>query len=78
MRNDRREVLVTTLNGRRAAVPHGVAGAIHLAVPDRARRFGIGLCGSVFHFWWYYIAMALGGIGLIGWFWPREPLELEP
>ena len=26
---------------------------------------------------WYYVASALGMVGLIGWFWPHEPLELS-
>jgi hypothetical protein len=38
----------------------------------------IGLAGSVFAFSWYYVAAVLGAIGLIGWFWPRRSLELEP
>jgi hypothetical protein len=38
----------------------------------------IGLVGSVFRFQWYYIGAVLTAIGLIGWFWPRQPLELEP
>ena len=42
-----------------------------------ALGFSIGLSGSVFQFGWYYLSMALGGIGLIGWFWPEAPISLE-
>ena len=32
---------------------------------------------SIFAFSWYYVASALGMIGLIGWFWPERPLEVN-
>ena len=38
----------------------------------------VGYVGSVFHFWWYFPGAALTGICLIGWFWPREPVRLQP
>ncbi|MDQ6679317.1 MAG: cytochrome c oxidase subunit I [Acidobacteriota bacterium] len=76
-RNDRREVLATSLMDG--------APQFRLVLPGpsiwpflTALGFGIGLSGSVFQFGWYYLAMALGAIGLVGWFWPRPPLELEP
>ena len=69
-RKDRREVLVTTLMDAR---PHH-----RYALPSSsiwpflsALGIGIALAGSVFSFWWYYLALGLGIIGLIGWFWPR-------
>ncbi len=77
MRPDRREVLVTTLTEaqptQRMVLP-GPTPWPFLA----AFGFTIGLYGSVFAFSWHYIAAALGMIGLIGWFWPRRPLEIEP
>jgi cytochrome c oxidase subunit 1 len=39
--------------------------------------FTIGLIWAVFQFSGYYPAVLLGGIGLIGWFWPRRPRESE-
>jgi hypothetical protein len=42
-----------------------------------ALGFSIGLAGSIFAFSWYYVASALGMIGLIGWFWPERPLEVD-
>ena len=77
LRDDRREVLSTTPMD---AAPH------HRAVlPGNsiwpfvaALGFGIGLVGSVFSFWYYYLSAGLGAIGLLGWFWPRRPLRLEP
>ncbi len=77
LRNDRREALVTTVND---AEPQS-----RMVLPGpsiwpflTALGFSFGLAGSVFYFWWYYIALVLGGIGLVGWFWPNRPLELEP
>ena len=40
--------------------------------------FSIGLIWAVFQFSGYYPAIVLGGIGLIGWFWPRRSAEAEP
>ena len=77
LRNDRREALATSLMD---GVPQ-----FRIVLPGpspwpflTALGFGIGLSGSVFQFGWYFVAMVLGGIGLVGWFWPRSPLELEP
>jgi len=77
MRNDRREVLVTSSMD---AEPH------HRLVLPRssiwpfltALGFAIGLVGSVFAFSWYFVSAALGMIGLIGWFWPHRPVEIRP
>ena len=77
MRNDRREVLVTsTLDAyphHRLVLPGSSIWPLITAV-----GVSIGLAGSVAAFSWYYVATVLGAIGLIGWFWPREPLEIEP
>jgi cytochrome c oxidase subunit I len=76
MRDDRREVLVTTLMD---AEPHH-----RLVLPGpsiwpflTATLSAIGLIGSVFQFSWYYVACLLAFIGLLGWFWPRKPAEAE-
>jgi heme/copper-type cytochrome/quinol oxidase subunit 1 len=77
LRSDRREVLVTSVSEaepqHRLVLP-GPSFWPFLA----ALGFGIGLAGSVFQFWWYFVAAALGAIGLIGWFWPTGRAELEP
>jgi heme/copper-type cytochrome/quinol oxidase subunit 1 len=77
MRDDRREVLVTTLMD---AQPHH-----RLVLPGpslwpflTAAGVTLGFTGSVFHFWWYFPGLAWTAIALIGWFWPRQPLEIEP
>ena len=77
MRNDRREILVTTTLD---AQPHhrSVLPASSIWPFLTAAGFTIGLVGSVAAFSWYYVASGLGMIGLIGWFWPREPLEIKP
>jgi len=77
LREDRREILITNILD---AEPH------HRSVQPRpslwpmltALGFSIGLTGSIFAFSWYYVASALGMIGLIGWFWPERPLEVNP
>ena len=76
LREDRREILITNVLD---AEPH------HRSVQPRpslwpmltALGFSIGLAGSIFAFSWYYVASALGMIGLIGWFWPERPLEVD-
>jgi cytochrome c oxidase subunit I len=76
MREDRREILITSVLD---AAPH------HRSVQPRpslwpmltALGFSIGLAGSIFAFSWYYVASVLGMIGLIGWFWPEEPVEVD-
>jgi cytochrome c oxidase subunit 1 len=77
MRNDRREVLVTDfMDGEpqhRYVLPGSTIWPFLTAL-----GVSIGLVGAVFQFSWYYVATALGTIGLIGWFWPRPPLELKP
>jgi heme/copper-type cytochrome/quinol oxidase subunit 1 len=77
MRDDRRESLVTTLLDadphHRTVLPGNSIWPFLTAV-----GLTIGLVGSVADFNWYYVASALGMIGLIGWFWPRQPLEIKP
>jgi cytochrome c oxidase subunit I len=77
MRTDRREVMVTgPTEGEpqfRMVLPGASIWPFVTAV-----GLTIGLAGSVFAFSWYYVAAVLGAIGLIGWFWPRRSLELEP
>lgn len=77
MRNDRREVLITTpLDAQpkhRSVLPGSSIWPFLTAV-----GLTIGMFGSVAYFSWYFIAAALGTIGFIGWFWPREPLEIQP
>ena len=77
MREDRREVIVTSVMD---GVPQ-----FRMVLPGSsiwpfltALGFGIGLAGSVVWFSWYFVASALGMFGLIGWFWPYEPGEIEP
>jgi cytochrome c oxidase subunit 1 len=75
MRNDRREVMVTGVTEAEPQFRNVLPGPTiwpFLA----ALGFTIGLSGSVFAFSWYYVASALGGIGLIGWFWPRNARDL--
>jgi cytochrome c oxidase subunit I len=76
MRDDRREVLVTTLMD---AEPH------HRYVLPRssiwpfvtAALSGIALTGSIFQFSYYYLGLLLAFVGLVGWFWPRKSAEAE-
>jgi cytochrome c oxidase subunit I len=77
LRDDRREVLVTSITD---AQPQ-----FRYVLPDptiwpfvTAILVTIGLIGSVFQFQWYYPGFVLAAIGLIGWFWPRGPVEIEP
>ena len=77
LREDRREILITSVLD---AQPH------HRSVQPRpsiwpmltALGFSVGLAGSIFAFYWYYVASVLGMVGLIGWFWPERPLEVKP
>jgi cytochrome c oxidase subunit I len=77
LRNDRREVLVTTLMD---AEPH------HRLVLPRpsiwpfltAAAVSFGFAGSVFNAWYITWGSILTGLALIGWFWPRRPVELKP
>jgi cytochrome c oxidase subunit 1 len=79
LRNDRREVLVTELLDaepqHRYVIPGPSIWPLLAAIGST-----IGLIGSVFNPWYLWIGAVLGGIGLIGWFWPprdRRMLYLE-
>jgi cytochrome c oxidase subunit 1 len=71
MRSDRREILVTGfMDGQpehRWVLP---GSSIWPFVTGTG--LGIGLVFAVFKFSGYYLASALGSIGLTGWFWPRK------
>ncbi|MBV8550541.1 MAG: cytochrome c oxidase subunit I [Acidobacteriaceae bacterium] len=77
LRNDRREVLVTTLMD---AEPH------HRLVLPRsslwplltALAVTIGFIGSVFNAWYITYGSILTGLAFVGWFWPRLPVETKP
>ncbi len=77
LRNDRREVLVTTLMDaephHRYVLPGSTIWPFITAV-----AVTIGFAGSVFNPWYIIWGSVLTGIALIGWFWPHRPLELEP
>lgn len=79
-------VIVT---GTRAGRREGLVTSMTDAEPQHRYRFSgpsiwplftaiglsIGLIWAVFQFSGYYLALVLGGIGLIGWFWPRCATE---
>jgi cytochrome c oxidase subunit I len=77
LRNDRREVLVTTLMD---AEPHHryVLPGPSIWPFNTAIFVCFGFTGSVFNPWYIVHGSVLSGLALIGWFWPRRPLELEP
>jgi cytochrome c oxidase subunit 1 len=77
LRNDRREVLVTTLM---EAEPHHryVLPGSSIWPFLTAIAVTVGFAGSVFNPWYIVWGSILSGIALTGWFWPRRPLELEP
>jgi cytochrome c oxidase subunit I len=77
LRNDRREVLVTTLMD---AEPHHryVLPGPSIWPFITAIFVCFGFTGSVFNPWYIVHGSVLSGLALIGWFWPRRPLELEP
>jgi cytochrome c oxidase subunit 1 len=76
LRDDRREVLVTTLMDAEPHHRHVLPGP---SIWPFVTAVGstIGLIGAMFYFSYYYLAAALGTIGLIGWFWPRNPREVD-
>jgi len=77
LRTDRREVLVTSTMD---AEPHHRYPLPGPTVWPLVTAIGMsfGLIWAVFQFSGYYPAIVLGGIGLIGWFWPRRPAESRP
>jgi heme/copper-type cytochrome/quinol oxidase subunit 1 len=77
MRHDRREVLVTSLMDAEPRFRHVLPGPSIWPLAT-ALLSTVGLVGSMFKFQWYYIGFVLAAIGLIGWFKPRGPVEIEP
>jgi cytochrome c oxidase subunit I len=77
LRNDRREVLATTLMD---AEPHHryVLPGPSIWPLLTALAVTVGFAGSVFNPWWVVPGTILSAITLTGWFWPRKPLELKP
>jgi cytochrome c oxidase subunit 1 len=76
LRNDRREVLVTTLMdaepSHRYILPGPSIWPFIAAITTT-----IGFAGSVFNAWYITWGSIATGIALIGWFWPKRPLEPE-
>lgn len=77
LRDDRTEVVVTSVMEARPQY--------RLVLPEdsiwpflTALGATIGLIGTIFEFYWYYPALLMAAAGLIGWFWPRDPLQIEP
>jgi cytochrome c oxidase subunit I+III len=77
LRNDRREVLVTTLMD---AEPHHryVLPGSSIWPFIAAVCVSIGFAGSVFNPWYVIWGAIISGLALIGWFWPRRPFQIEP
>jgi cytochrome c oxidase subunit 1 len=77
LRDDRREVLVTTVLDsapqHRYVLPASSIWPFLTAV-----GLSIGLVCAVFYFSGYWLATLFGLIGLIGWFWPQRPVEVQP
>jgi cytochrome c oxidase subunit 1 len=75
-RTDRREALVTSIADaspqHRYRLPRPTIWPLVTAVGISA-----GLVWAIFQFSGYYPAIALGIVGLIGWFWPRRSPEAE-
>lgn len=77
LRNDRREVLVTTLMD---AKPHHRYVLPGPSIWPLLTAIGVtvGFAGSVFNNWYIVWGSILTGICLIGWFWPHCPVEVQP
>ncbi|MBV9766386.1 MAG: cytochrome c oxidase subunit I [Acidobacteriaceae bacterium] len=77
LRDDRREALVTTLMDgepqHRLVLPGPSIWPLIAAI-----AVTIGFVGSVFNAWYITWGSILTGLALIGWFWPRKPVELRP
>jgi cytochrome c oxidase subunit I len=77
LRNDRREVLVTTLMDsephHRYVLPKSSIWPLLTAI-----FVTVGFAGSVFNGWYIFWGAGLTAIGLIGWFWPRQPVKVTP
>jgi cytochrome c oxidase subunit I len=77
LRNDRREVLVTTLMDAEPQHRYVLPGP---SIWPLLAALGVtvGFAGSVFNAWYIVYGSVLSGIAFIGWFWPHRPVELEP
>ena len=77
LRNDRREVLVTTLMD---AQPHHryVLPGSSIWPFLTALAVSVGFGGSVFNNWYIVYGSVLTGLALLGWFWPKRPVEVKP
>ncbi|MBV8819842.1 MAG: cytochrome c oxidase subunit I [Acidobacteriaceae bacterium] len=73
-RNERREVLVTTLMD---AKPHHryVLPGPSIWPLIAAICVTTGFAGSVFNAWYITWGTIISGLALVGWFWPKRPLE---
>ncbi len=76
LRDDRREVLVVTLMDARPHHRYVLPGPTIWPLIT-AIAVTIGFAGSVFNSWYITYGSILTGLALIGWFWPRRPLELK-
>jgi cytochrome c oxidase subunit 1 len=77
LRNDRREVLVTTLMDAKPHHRYVIPGP---SIWPFLTAIGVtvGFAGSVFNNWYIVWGSILTGICLIGWFWPKRPVEISP
>jgi heme/copper-type cytochrome/quinol oxidase subunit 1 len=75
LRNDRREVVATTLMD---AEPHHryVLPGPSIWPFIAGITVAIGFAGSVFNAWYITWGSILSGLALTAWFWPRGPVEL--
>jgi cytochrome c oxidase subunit 1 len=71
LRDDRREVLVTSLMDAEPQYRYVLPGPSIWPLVTTVLG-SIGLLGSIFQFNFYYIGAVLTAIGLIGWFWPKK------
>jgi heme/copper-type cytochrome/quinol oxidase subunit 1 len=76
MNTDRREVLITGVTEGEPQFRTVLPGPSIWPFIS-ALGIGIGFAGSVFAFSWYFVASALGTIGMVGWFWPRSSGRLK-
>jgi cytochrome c oxidase subunit 1 len=77
LRNDRHEVLVTSVMDAEPRHRYVLPGPSIWPLLA-ALAVSVGFIGSVFNPRWVMPGSFLTAIALIGWFWPRPPLELEP
>lgn len=77
LRDDRREVLVTTLMDAKPHHRYVIPGP---SIWPFLTAIGVtvGFAGSVFNNWYIVWGSILTGLCLIGWFWPKGPVEIRP